>query len=76
MVIEHGEGPMDTVSSTALVDERAIFRNGYNRISNSDQDTKRERNTNTKDGIKYKTSQAESQEDSSLPAESYVLLAF
>ena len=42
------------------VDEKAMIRNRSNRILSPIQDTKRERNIHTKDGIKYKTALAES----------------
>ena len=44
------------------VDEKATIRNRYNRISHPGQDIKKERN---KVSMKYKTAQAESQEDNS-----------
>ena len=44
-------------------DEKAMIRN-----STSCPRHQRERNTNTKDDIKYKTAQVDSQEDSFLPA--------
>ena len=53
------------------VDEKAIIKNRYNRSSHLLQDTKRERNKHTNDSIKYKIAQAESQEDSSLPADGH-----
>ena len=44
----------------------------YDRSLHPVQDIKRERKTNTKDGIKNKTAQAESQEDSSVPVDSQI----
>ena len=45
------------------IDEKTVIRNQYNIIPQLAQDTKPERNTKTK----YKTTQAESQEDSYFP---------
>ena len=44
-------------------DEKAMIRSRYNRMAHPAQDTKREMNTNPKNGIN--TTKAESQEDSS-----------
>ena len=48
------------MTSDQLLDERQ-----YSRISHPAHDAKQERNTNTKDRIKYKTIQAKIKEDSS-----------
>ena len=46
------------------VNERAMTKNPDNPVPRPAQDTNRERNTNTKNGIKCKTAKAESQENS------------
>ena len=40
---------------TVKVDENAMIRNRYNRISHPAPDTNREQKTNSKDDVKYKT---------------------
>ena len=47
-----------------------MIRKRYNRIPRPAQETKQERNINTKCDIKYETAQAKGQEDSSFPANS------
>ena len=52
-------------------DEKAMISNRYNRTPHAATDTKRERNTYNQDGIKIKSIRAESQEDSSFPADDH-----
>ena len=46
-----------------------MIRDRYSRIPHPVQETKREGKANNKDFIKYKTTQAEGQEDSSFPVD-------
>ena len=48
-----------------------MIRYRYNRIPHPPQDTTRERNINTYNGIKYKSAQAESQTDNSFRADEH-----
>ena len=50
-----------------------MVRNRYDQIPNPTQDTKRERNTNTKECIKNKTTQLEkaTEEESSFPVDGH-----
>ena len=55
--------------SFIIVNENVMIRIRYNRIPHPAQYTKRERNTDTDDSIKYKTVQVESQEASAFQAD-------
>ena len=58
-----------TIVDDGTTGDDAMIRNRHNQIPYPAEDTKRERNTNNLDGIKFKTTRTKGQDDNSFPAD-------